>query len=255
MKKLLALLLLSCTLLGTVLAQKSKTPPPAPRPVPKGPPPYVLKKDYDPQIKELNGKVSAASAAASAVKKSVETQFAKVNQLDSEVQNIQAILNSTNFLLSVNADSIKETRITMDELAQKTDTNFNHIEETNASLSRMLWIFLGASLVASMIVLIVLLTITGKRLSKVQVMLLMSEEVLKKSISSGLERNQQEFKDGLDSIQSKIGVETAILRRELSQQLNKEQEATHQSIELLLARIEKMEQTSKQADTDPEVFI
>jgi hypothetical protein len=175
--------------------------------------------------------------------------------LDSEVQSIQGILNSTTFQLAMNVDSLKETRVTMDELAQKTETNFNHIEETNASLSKMLWIILAASLGATIIVLIVLLSLTGKKMSKLQVMLHMNEEVLKKSLSSGLEKQQNDLKEQLNSLESRLRYETLTTKKELSQQFSLAQEAQGINLEMMAARIEKLEQSTTTPDTDPEVFI
>jgi hypothetical protein len=255
MKKLYSLLVVSLLVVNFVFAQKSKTPTPAPRPAPRGPSPYVLKKEYEPKMEEIQSKINAASNAANSAKKTIESKLEKVNQLDSEVQSIQGILNSTTFQLAMNVDSLKETRVTMDELAQKTETNFNHIEETNASLSKMLWIILAASLGATIIVLIVLLSLTGKKMSKLQVLLHMNEEVLKKSISSGLEKQQNDLKEQLNSLESRLRYESLAAKKELSQQFSQAQEAQGINLEMMAARIEKLEQSTTTPDTDPEVFI
>ena len=121
MKKMLTLLLAIFVLVSVTNAQKSKTPPPpAPKPVPKGPPPYVLKKDYEPKMIEMEAKINAASNAAGAARRNAEQEMGKLTRLDSQMSEVQNILNSANFQIAMNADSLAVTRSSIDELTKKT---------------------------------------------------------------------------------------------------------------------------------------
>src|SRR6476660_9785502 len=107
MKKILTLFLTLFVLVSLTNAQRSKTPPPpAPKPVPKGPPPYVLKKDYEPKMAEMEAKINAASGAAHAARRSAEQETGKLTRLDSQMSDVQNILNSANFQIAMNADSL-----------------------------------------------------------------------------------------------------------------------------------------------------
>jgi hypothetical protein len=79
--------------------------------------------------------------------------------------------------------------------------------------------------------------------------------VLKKSLSSGLEKQQNDLKEQLNSLESRLRYETLTTKKELSQQFSLAQEAQGINLEMMAARIEKLEQSTTTPDTDPEVFI
>lgn len=258
MKKILILLCLLGMVVSSGFAQKNKPVTPAPRPAaPKGPPPYVLKKDYEPQMEELKSKVSAAASAANAARNSIDGKFAKVIVLDSQMQEVQAILSSASFQIAMNADSLKETRFSMEEFQKKTEANFSTAQEQQAAFSQTVWMLFGVAMALSVVVLVVLLSVVKKRMTALESVLHKNEEILKKSLSLSTEKMQQELKDSLQSSESRMLVDISALKRELSNQLNQQKEATSASIQQLENKIADMENppSDTPANNDPEIFI
>ncbi len=259
MKKLLFLVCLLGMVITPGLAQKNKPVTPAPRPAaPKGPPPYVLKKDYEPQMEELKAKVNAAASAANAARNSIDGKFAKVIVLDSQMQEVQAILSSASFQIAMNADSLKETRFSMEEFQKKTEANFSIAQEQQAAFSQTVWMLFGVAMALTVVVLVVLLSLLKKRMSALETVLHKNEEILKKSLSLSTEKIQQELKDGMQSSESRMLVDISALKKELTNQLNQQKETTLSSIQQLEAKIANIENPPSDtpaANNDPEIFI
>lgn len=256
MKKLLTLFIAVFVFTQLSTAQKSKTPPaPAPRPAaPKGPPPYVLKKDYEPQMAEVNAKVNAASNAAAAARRNAEASVSRITNLDSQMSNVQAILNSANFQIAMNADSLAVTRSTIDALSAKTDDHFKNAQASIEEFKQTVWMVSGTLLVLVVIVFVILLNMLNKKTEQLKVMLHMSEEVLKKSLSTGHEKVQKELKEEMQTLESRSLQELSIIKRELTQQIVSEKEKTAAGLQALTVQIEALK-AKPEADTDPEVFI
>lgn len=236
-------------------------PKPAPKPPPKAPP-YVLKKDYEPQILELNNKINAASNAAASVRRSVEGKFDKIVVLDSQMQQVQTILSSANFQIAMNADSLKETRVSLDGIQKKMDENFANMGQAHSDLVSNVWMLFGIAMALTVVVLVVLMNMMKKRMSSLETILHQNEEVLKKSLSLGLEKQQKELKDELHSSESRMLLDTATLKREFTHQLNQQKDSTNAMIQSLTTKIESLE-TPPEPDTnhdstgdiDPELVI
>ncbi len=251
MKKLTVLLLIFALYLTPTLAQKSKPATPAPRPAaPRTPPPYVLKKDYEAQIEDLKGKINAASSAASSARNSansMENRLGQVNELDSQVRQIQDILNSASFQIAMNADSLKETRFSMETLSKKTDAAVSTLDEHQQTASQQMWMLFGLSVAATIGVLLFLLSALQKRMKTIESMLHKNEEVLKKSLSNNLEKAQQQLTTELQSSESRILTDMSILKREM----NVEKERSAAIISELTAKLDAMN-PNKETDTNPE---
>lgn len=256
MKKHFTLLLAFFVFTQLSNAQRSKTPPPAPpRPAaPKGPPPYVLKKDYEPQMADLNAKVNAASNAASSARRNMEASLHRITALDSQMSDVQAILNSANFQIAMNADSLKVTRSSIEELTAQTNEQFARAKAEAESSMQTVWIISGVLLILIVGVFLVLFNMLNKKMEQLKVMLHMSEEVLKKSLSTGHEKVQREIKEELQALESRSLQELNIIKREMTQQISSEKEKTAAGIQALSDRIEALH-TKPNADTDPEIFI
>jgi hypothetical protein len=257
MKKGSILLLAIFVLVQLTFAQsnKSKTPPPAPRPAPKGPPPYVLKKEYEPQMAEMNAKINAASGAANAARRNMDGFSDKITLLDSQMNTVQAILSSANFQIALNADSLATTRSTIDDLSQKTNEQFNTIQLSQASLSQNIWIVFGVLLAVSIAVFAILMNMINKRMAQLKVMLHMNEEVLKKSLSTSQEKQQKELKEELQSLESRSLFELTTIKKEISQQISSEKVASAAALQALSEKVELLQEKKETGDADPEVFI
>jgi hypothetical protein len=262
MKKLTVLLLLLALYVTPTFSQKPKPAAPAPRPAtPKTPPPYVLKKDYEAQMEELKGKINAVSNAAASARNgmsSMENRLGQVTELDSQMRQVQEILNSASFQIAMNADSLKETRFSVDELAKKTDASISTIEEQQQSTSMLLYILFGVALAATIGVLVFLLSALQKRMATIESMLHKNEEVLKKSLSNNLEKAQQQLTTELQTSESRMLTDISILKRELTVQLNAEKERSAFAINELAAKLEALNGNSDETtegNIEPDTFI
>ncbi|MES2780191.1 MAG: hypothetical protein V4651_09880 [Bacteroidota bacterium] len=260
MKKLLILVSTPLLISLTLFAQQPKSVP-RPVPAPKGPPPYVLKKDYEPQIAEMNTKISAANNAAAAVRRSMEGKFDKMVELDSQMQQVQAILSSANFQIAMNADSLKETRLSLDGIQKKMDENFARMEQAHSDLSNYVWILFGVSMALTVGVLLILMSMMKKRMTTMETILHQNEEVLKKSLSLGLEKHQKEMKDEMQKSESRALLDIATLKRELTHQITQQKDTTNAMIQSLTTKIEALETPPSESDAesagevDPELVI
>lgn len=261
MKKHIALcsMLFLCVIVAFAQTKKP-VPTPAPRPAaaPKASP-YVLKKDYEAQMEELKGKINAASNAAASVRNSVAGRFNQLDVLDTQMQSVQEILNSASFQIAMNTDSLKEQRYSLETYQQKTDAQLETINYNQQSNMQMVWILFGAAAALSIIVLIVLLSMQQKSIGKLQKALNQNEEVLKKSLSLGLEKQQVSMKEELQSMESRLLLDSATLKRELTHMVNKEKEATQALVNSLQAQLTSITEQQTNEDSkpgdDPEVFM
>lgn len=249
-------LLVLLTLITTVtFAQRNKPVTPAPRPTPKAPPPYVLKKDYEAQIAELNAKINDASNAAASVRRSVEGRLGQVAVLDSQLQAIETILNSASFQIAMNADSLRETKNSMDAFRQAALNNFDAIKAQEAEQSQLIWIVLGASLAVSVVVLLVALNASKGKLKAMESTLIKNEEILKKSISIQVEKAQKELKEEMQASESRILVDLSVIKREAAAQLNQEKQNLLSQLATLQERLATLEKPQEGEESDPETVI
>jgi hypothetical protein len=254
MKKLLTLFIAVILFAQFSSAQKPKTGTPAPAPKPKGPSPYVLKKELEPQMADLNAKVNAASNAAGVARRSVEAGFSRLTLLDSQMSDVQSILNSANFQIAMNADSLKETRSTIEDLNKKTDEHFTSLKSAADGFAQTVWIVTGLLFALSIAVFVILMSMINKKMAQLKVILHMNEEVLKKSMLTSQEKVQKELKSELQAFESRSLTELTSLKKDLSQQIMVEKNATAAAIQTIHAKIESLE-PKKEDGTDPEVFI
>lgn len=259
MKKILTLFFALIVLVGMSTAQKTKTPPPpAPKPVPKGPPPYVLKKDYEPKMIEMESKINAASGAANAARRSAEQESRKLTRLDSQMNDVQTILNSANFQIAMNADSLAVTRSSIDELTQKTDAHFTEIQTSQASLSQTVWLLFGVLLAVSIAVFVIMMNMMNKKMAQLNLILHKNEEILKKSLLTSQDKLQKETKEELQSMESRSLFELSTFKKTMTLQIDQQKESTTATIQDLAAKVKTLQDsvtTPKNPDADPEVFI
>ena len=97
------------TVNAKVLQQKPAAPPKPVAAAPKPSPAYVLKKDYELQMLDMGEKISNASNSTAALRRNVGDKLEKIVLLDSQMQNVEKILNSASFQIALTSDSLKET--------------------------------------------------------------------------------------------------------------------------------------------------
>ncbi|MDZ4669217.1 MAG: hypothetical protein SGJ00_15220 [bacterium] len=122
---------------------KPATAPQAPKP--KGPLPYVMKKDFDSSMIKIDKKISAVQGSLNGIKGSINNKDAQINNLSDQMTKVQEVLNSTNFKINLTSDSLSKTQLSLEEIQKENELRFNNLETQISSLSttvNMLWITL-----------------------------------------------------------------------------------------------------------------
>lgn len=218
MKKIILLLLILCNGLFINVHAQKKIQPAAPKPVttapaqPKGPIPYLLKKDFETIQTEMNAKIKAANDQAAAAKQAINSKMSQVTELNTKMVQVEEILNSANFKISLQSDSLKSTHMLIEELKAEEKAHFEMLQAENASLkskdTNLMVIIAGMGLV---IIILLFWQVGG----------------LKKSVSSqikssnsrmeaDLNKMDAENREALNAANSKIQSDLSYLKSELS---------------------------------------
>jgi chromosome segregation ATPase len=140
MKKIILLLLILCNGLFINVQAQKKIQPTTPKPAttapaqPKGPIPYILKKDFEVIQTEMNAKIKSATEQANAAKQVINSKMSQVSELNNKMVQVEEILNSANFKISLQSDSLKSTRMLIEELKAEQKAHFEMLQAENASL-------------------------------------------------------------------------------------------------------------------------
>ncbi|MCU0441610.1 MAG: hypothetical protein MUE96_04355 [Bacteroidia bacterium] len=236
---------LLCAAIGPFAIAQNKTQP-APKPAPKGPPPYVLKKDFEPIVADLQSKIAAAQQTAASVRRSVDGRFDQLTQIDSQLTAIQEVLNSASFQIAMNADSLKETRYSVESLDRKlTEQLATIIDQQQKDRSQSL-LFLIIALGASVVLFGIVLWLLFNKLSVLAKQLHQNEQVLKSNLASTTERLQKELKAELQGTESRMLQDISMVKRELSAPLP----ALQQQLQTIESRLIAIEEAKTDSNSD-----
>ena len=162
---------------------------------PKGPSPYVLKKEYDEQQVLLNDKIKQALNSSYSVRNSIEGKFAQVNVLNDKMTKVEEILSSANFQIALTSDSLKTTRNSIEEFRATTDTNLNSLNSKQQELNLYLYILFGVSILLS-ILFFAFMTMKLNKLSKA----MLQQSLM---VKAELQKND-DLKEQINGMRSKI---------------------------------------------------
>jgi uncharacterized protein HemX len=147
-------LILSITVFGSSQQRPAASKPgttATPQPAkPRGPLPYVMKKDYDSSMIKLNNKMAAIQGSINSVKSGINGKDAVINTLQSQMKQVEEVLNSTNFKISLTSDSLSQTRFSMEEAQKMNEQKFVELQEnlnTVKSTTQYLWMALAVLLI------------------------------------------------------------------------------------------------------------
>lgn len=202
--------------IGSVSIAQNKTQP-APKPAaPKGPPPYVLKKDFEPIIADLQSKIATAQQTAASVRRSVDGRFDQLTQIDSQLTAIQEVLNSASFQIAMNADSLKETRYSVESLDRKLTEQLTTVIEQQEKDRGQITMYFAIALGICFTLFGIALGLLFSKIGTVTKQLHQNEQVLKSNLANSTERLQKEVKTELQANESRMLQDISMVKRELS---------------------------------------
>lgn len=243
--KILSFLGILLILTTSLSAQQPKSGTPPPRPAPKGPSPYVLKKDYEAQMSDLNAKINAASSAAAGVRNSMQGKFEKVTELDSQMQQVQDILNSASFQIAITSDSLKETRVSMEEFQKQTEAGLETLKSHDEELKGSIMTMFGVAIAVAVLIAGVIFFILHSKTRQINALVHQETDFVKKSAAEKLEKARNEMKDEVQSIKSRIQGDLNALKMELSGNIQKDKETVNAKIQDIIDRLNALEEADR----------
>lgn len=151
MKKIFTVLFILISIFS-LNAQRSPAPKPAtaaPQPAkPKATPNYVKRAEWDSTLQKLNGRIAAAQNSVGNVKGSISSNTAEISTLKGQMKQVEDLLNSANFKISLTSDSLNQTRFSMEEKQKQNEDLFARQSEQIQKLNTMHFVLAGAALLA-----------------------------------------------------------------------------------------------------------
>ncbi len=196
----------------------------------KKPPPYVFKTDYDVKMKEVDTKVNNAVGTALTLKKELGGKLDKVDELDSKMQQVEEILNSANFKISLTSDSLKKTRFSVEEIKAETDKK---IGELNANASKQQTFIWGAMALALLLSLGLVLLMNNRLRKQRNAMFRQSEEFNSRLVT---ELEKQSKTTGDELVQFKMRMQDDVNR--IRTEIRSNNEAATAQLNAIIERLD-----------------
>jgi ElaB/YqjD/DUF883 family membrane-anchored ribosome-binding protein/uncharacterized protein Veg len=237
MKNFLLLLLLTAfSVVQTVHGQKTNTPPnkqqdqQVQQQQQKKPPPYVFKTDYDVKMKEVDTKVNNAVGTALTLKRELGGKLDKVDELDNKMQQVEEILNSANFKISLTSDSLKKTRFSVDEIKAETDKKIGELNAASGKQQNLIWGAMALALLLSL----GLVVLMNSKLRKLRNTIHRQSEEFSDRLTTELDK--QSKATGEELVQFKMRIQDDINR--VRTEIRSNNEATTAQLNAIIERLD-----------------
>lgn len=217
--------------------QQQRTGTPAPQPAkPRGPLPYVMKKDYDSSMIKLNNQISRLQGSINAVRGSIGNKDAQINSLQEKMNQVVEVLNSTNFKIASTSDSLSQTRLSLEEVQKSNEAKFVAAEQKDQHFDQMLMIVWGLIALAIILPLVIYLVMNGKVKH-------LHDELsnYRRHLESMLDENRDEQGKEINRIESLARAES----RSVQQYAERMVGAAKEESNALRSEIDKMQSTIK----------
>ncbi len=220
MKTIFTILLLALTtLVVSAQPKQAPKPPPAPRPAaPKGPIPYVLKKDYDESMAAMTSKINSVAGSTSGIRHEINAKDAKVNELDQKILKVEEILNSTAFKVATTSDSLNQTRFSVEEYMKQNDSRIDLMKAESAKTMQMVWIVLGIAIVLPLLV----FGIMFGRINGLKKVIESQARAIENKLEESLTKNSELIQSESKNQQFYTDRASSIVRNEMSKNLKSE---------------------------------
>lgn len=179
--------------------QPAKPAAPTAAPKPKGPSPYVMKKDFDSSIVKIDKRITNLQGSVNAIKSGINSKDAQITSLSEQMLKVEEVLNSTNFKISLTSDSLNKTQLSLEEIQKENNDRFNNLETQLSSLKstiNFIWITLLIALIIP-----------------IAVWFLMKKQIL--ALEKTLQQNQKIIQASLDEQTANIQNQSTNLERQI----------------------------------------
>ena len=150
--------------------------------------PYVLKKDYEEMLLNMESKVKSATELSNNLRRDIGGKDKKIATLTEQMAKVEEILNSTAFKISTAEDSLSKTRFSVEVFRNETQEKFTQLDtqiaEAKNNSNMMFYIALGLS-----IIMFVLLLIQNGKLKKSMLSHTIQSEIKVKEAISKMEED------------------------------------------------------------------
>lgn len=238
MKKILLLLCfaLMCSTYP-LLAQKKTTTTTTPQQTQKKPSPYVFRTDYDVKMKEVDAKVSSAVGTAQTLKRELSGKLDKVDELDSKMLQVEEILNSANFKISLTNDSLTKTRFSIDEFKADTDKKTNELYAESEMQKSLIW----GAMALSVVLTFGLMLLMNNRLRKLKNSMSLQAAQQDELLNQRLEEQRKSITDELVQFKARMQDDTLRMRTEI----RSGNEKTDAQLTSIMKKLDALDKTDK----------
>lgn len=244
MKKILVTILLLILSFPVLMnAQSRKTQParvaPSP-PRPRIPPPqYLLKKDFEAKISELESKVRSAQNAGASAHNQASMYGDSIQTLSFKISEIENVLNSANFKITLNEDSLKTTQSRIDELRADADKSYKEINAKATSQANLIWVLLGLCIVLPGIIFAVMLMQNRKTHLELR--------NLSERVSNDLQKNYISLQDAMRTLKTNVEGEVFSIKADAHHKLVQETDVLKRNLRDLQTALDQ--KVDKPAET------
>lgn len=206
---------------------QSKKPAPAPAPAapprPRVPPPqYVQKKDFDAKISELESRVRSAQNAGSTARNLAGEMADSLSGMGYKISEIESILNSANFKINLNEDSLKSTQTRIDELRSDMDKNLKEVQAKNESQQNLIWTLLALCIVLPVTVFIMMMLNNRKTHLELR--------NIGERVNNDLQKNYISLQDAMKTLKTNVDGEVYNIKADAHHKLTQESDNLKRSI-------------------------
>ena len=197
--------------------------------------PYVLKKDYDEMLLNLDSKVKSATNENAGLKNLIGRKDKEIASLGEKMIQVEEILNSTAFKVSNNEDSLDKTRFSMEEFRKSTEEKFAEIHASHEAANSKMMMLFGISVLITVGFFVFLLMQLGKLKKSILSHKVNAEIKLHETIDELAEKQKAE----LGTVKSNLERDNRILNQSLSKAIADEGIRVNFEIEKINAELKK----------------
>lgn len=201
-------------ILGACFAQTTK------KTTTKGPPPYLLKKDFNEKMAEVDEKIEAVQANTSALSYKISKRNDSLLVLKTNIDTIIKILQEYNIKIRLTSDSLTLTSFSITEFREDTKADIAQLQKEMKSSNRI--ISLG---VLGLAVLLILLIIAFA--------------ILNTRINRRLHDLDDNIEEGIEESDTKIHNETEEIRKAIKRELSRDIDLFRYSLESKIKKSHK----------------